>query len=38
MDKVGLMDVGIIAADGNWSVANSLTVDPYVNDAVKVIG
>uniref|UniRef100_UPI0037E87482 galactocerebrosidase isoform X2 n=1 Tax=Semicossyphus pulcher TaxID=241346 RepID=UPI0037E87482 len=38
LDKVGLTDVGIIAADGDWSIAKSVTVDPYLNDAVQVIG
>ncbi|XP_042245359.1 galactocerebrosidase isoform X2 [Thunnus maccoyii] len=38
LDKVGLTDVGIIAADGDWSIANSIIVDPYLNDAVDVIG
>ncbi|XP_029982329.1 galactocerebrosidase isoform X2 [Sphaeramia orbicularis] len=38
LDKVGLTDVGIIAADGDWSIADSVIVDPYLNDAVKVIG
>ncbi|KAM7404121.1 hypothetical protein PAMA_004511 [Pampus argenteus] len=38
LDKVGLSDVGIIAADGDWSIANSVIVDPYLNDAVNVIG
>ncbi|CAK6969988.1 galactocerebrosidase isoform X2 [Scomber scombrus] len=38
LDKVGLTDVGIIAADGDWSIANSIVVDPYLNDAVDVIG
>ncbi|XP_071755244.1 galactocerebrosidase isoform X2 [Centroberyx gerrardi] len=38
LDKVGLTDVGIIAADGDWSVANTMNVDPYLNDAVEVVG
>ncbi|XP_076017139.1 galactocerebrosidase-like isoform X2 [Genypterus blacodes] len=38
LDKVGLADVGIIAADGDWKVASSVLVDPYLNDAVKVVG
>ena len=38
MDKVGLTGVGIIAADGNWDVSNAMGVDPYLNDAVEVVG
>ncbi|XP_039993229.1 galactocerebrosidase isoform X2 [Xiphias gladius] len=38
LDKVGLTDVGIIAADGDWSIANSTIVDPCLNDSVEVIG
>lgn len=38
LDKAGLIGVGIIAADGNWNIANSLIVDPYLNDSVEVIG
>ncbi|KAM4624714.1 galactocerebrosidase isoform 2-T2 [Polymixia lowei] len=38
LDKVGLTDVGIIAADGDWSISNTMTVDPYLNDAVEVVG
>ncbi|XP_041669243.1 galactocerebrosidase isoform X2 [Cheilinus undulatus] len=38
LDKIGLNDVGIIAADGDWSIANSVIVDSYLNDAVQVIG
>ncbi|XP_071392189.1 galactocerebrosidase isoform X2 [Centroberyx affinis] len=38
LDKVGLTDLGIIAADGDWSVANTMNVDPYLNDAVEVVG
>ncbi|KAK5856924.1 hypothetical protein PBY51_010203 [Eleginops maclovinus] len=38
LDKVGLTGVGIIAADGNWSIANSLNVDPYLNESVEAIG
>ncbi|XP_040916624.1 galactocerebrosidase isoform X2 [Toxotes jaculatrix] len=38
LDKVGLTGVGIIAADGDWSIANSMNVDPFLNDSVDVIG
>ncbi|XP_071327327.1 galactocerebrosidase isoform X2 [Trachinotus anak] len=38
LDKVGLSGVGIIAADGDWSVANSMMVDLRLNDSVAVIG
>ncbi|KAJ8270022.1 hypothetical protein GJAV_G00109440 [Gymnothorax javanicus] len=38
LDKVGLTDVGIIAADGDWRIASDMAVDPYLNDAVEVIG
>ena len=38
LDKVGLTDIGIIAADGDWNIVNSMVVDPYLNDAVEVVG
>ncbi|XP_078090418.1 galactocerebrosidase-like isoform X2 [Mustelus asterias] len=38
LDKVGLKNVGIIAADGNWGIANDMLVDPYLNGAVEIIG
>ncbi|XP_075963105.1 galactocerebrosidase isoform X4 [Anarhichas minor] len=38
LDKVGLTGVGIIAADGDWSIANSMLVDPYLNESVEAIG
>ncbi|XP_072130612.1 galactocerebrosidase isoform X1 [Mobula birostris] len=38
LDKVGVKDVGIIAADGNWGIADDLIVDPYLSDAVEIIG
>ncbi|XP_010740815.1 galactocerebrosidase isoform X2 [Larimichthys crocea] len=38
LDKVGLTGIGIIAADGDWSIANSMITDPYLNDSIKVIG
>ncbi|KAJ3613851.1 hypothetical protein NHX12_020095, partial [Muraenolepis orangiensis] len=37
LDKVGLTDIRIIAADGDWSIANTMAVDPYLNDAVEVL-
>ncbi|XP_041827503.1 galactocerebrosidase isoform X2 [Melanotaenia boesemani] len=38
LDRAGLPAVGIIAADGDWTIANSLISDPYLNDSVEVIG
>ncbi|XP_028250515.1 galactocerebrosidase isoform X2 [Parambassis ranga] len=38
LDKVGLTGVGIIAADGDWSIANSMLIDPNLNESVEVIG
>uniref|UniRef100_A0A8C4NJW6 Galactocerebrosidase n=1 Tax=Dicentrarchus labrax TaxID=13489 RepID=A0A8C4NJW6_DICLA len=38
LDKLGLTGVGIIAADGDWSIANSMIADPHLNDSVEVIG
>uniref|UniRef100_A0A6Q2YLF7 Galactocerebrosidase n=1 Tax=Esox lucius TaxID=8010 RepID=A0A6Q2YLF7_ESOLU len=38
LDKIGLTGVGIIAADGNWDVSKDMDVDPYLKDAVEVIG
>uniref|UniRef100_UPI00398EC701 galactocerebrosidase isoform X2 n=1 Tax=Pristiophorus japonicus TaxID=55135 RepID=UPI00398EC701 len=38
LDKVGLKNVGIIAADGTWGIANDMLVDPYLNGAVQIIG
>lgn len=38
LDKVGLTDIGIIAADGDWSIANTMVIDSYLNDAVEVVG
>ncbi|XP_075704323.1 galactocerebrosidase-like isoform X2 [Rhinoderma darwinii] len=38
LDRLGLHNVGIIAADGNWEIAHDLVVDPYLNDAVQIIG
>ncbi|KAM8913502.1 galactocerebrosidase isoform 2-T2 [Spinachia spinachia] len=38
LDKVGLTDIGIVAADGNWSIANSMLIDPYLTKCVEAIG
>ncbi|XP_029349654.1 galactocerebrosidase isoform X2 [Echeneis naucrates] len=38
LDRVGLSDVGIIAADGDWSIANSMIIDQLLYDSVEVIG
>ncbi|XP_078418308.1 galactocerebrosidase-like isoform X2 [Cetorhinus maximus] len=38
LDKVGLKNVGIIASDGNWGIANDMLIDPYLNGAVEIIG
>lgn len=38
LDRVGLTDVGIVAADGDWSIVKSLITDPHLNDSVQVIG
>ncbi|KAM4664754.1 galactocerebrosidase isoform 2-T2 [Discoglossus pictus] len=38
LDRLGLENVGIIAADGQWEIADKMIVDPYLNDAVQVIG
>ncbi|XP_026147349.1 galactocerebrosidase [Carassius auratus] len=38
LDRVGYTNVGIIAADGDWSIAAAMLDDPYLNDAVQVIG
>ncbi|KAL7380825.1 hypothetical protein ABVT39_024681 [Epinephelus coioides] len=38
LDKVGLTGVGIIAADGDWSIASSMIADLYLNESVEVIG
>ncbi|XP_060773967.1 galactocerebrosidase [Neoarius graeffei] len=38
LDRADLSNVGIIAADGNWAVSKALLVDPYLNDAVEIIG
>lgn len=38
LDQYNLTDVGIIAADGDWQIATVMAKDPYLNDAVEVIG
>ncbi|XP_068194159.1 galactocerebrosidase isoform X2 [Antennarius striatus] len=38
LDKVGLSGVGIVAADGNWSISQSMIIDPHLNDSVEVVG
>lgn len=38
LDKVGLKTLGIIAADGNWDIASQMLVDPYLYDAVEIVG
>ncbi|KAM4013968.1 galactocerebrosidase isoform 2-T2 [Anomaloglossus baeobatrachus] len=38
LDRLGLNHVSIIAADGDWAVAKDMVVDPYLNEAVQIIG
>ncbi|XP_075048571.1 galactocerebrosidase isoform X2 [Mixophyes fleayi] len=38
LDRLGLENVGIIAADGHWEIAHDMIVDPYLNAAVQIIG
>ncbi|KAG8449014.1 hypothetical protein GDO86_015904 [Hymenochirus boettgeri] len=38
LDRLGLKNVGLIAADGDWEIAHSMIVDPYLSEAVQVIG
>ncbi|KAK1158812.1 galactocerebrosidase isoform X2 [Acipenser oxyrinchus oxyrinchus] len=38
LDRVGLTSVRIIAADGDWGISKAMTVDPYLSNAVQVIG
>lgn len=38
LDQADLPNIGIIAADGNWDISNAMLVDPYLNDAVEIIG
>ncbi|PWA16372.1 hypothetical protein CCH79_00004458 [Gambusia affinis] len=37
LDRVGLTDVGIIAADGDWDIAKYLIADPHLNDSVQLL-
>ncbi|KAJ7404701.1 Galactocerebrosidase [Willisornis vidua] len=38
LDRLGLRNIGIIAADGDWNVSKEMIVDPYLNDAIEVVG
>ncbi|XP_030069927.1 galactocerebrosidase isoform X2 [Microcaecilia unicolor] len=38
LDKVGLTNVGIIASDNHWEIAAEMIVDPYLNEAVQIVG
>ncbi|MCJ8743896.1 hypothetical protein PDJAM_G00099610 [Pangasius djambal] len=38
LDRADLPNVGIIAADGDWAISKAMLVDPYLNDAVEIIG
>ncbi|XDV41708.1 hypothetical protein PO909_010519 [Leuciscus waleckii] len=38
LDRAGYTNIGIIAADGDWSIAAAMLKDSYLNDAVEVIG
>lgn len=38
MDRLGLKNIGIIAADGNWDIASQMLVDPYLKAAVEIVG
>lgn len=38
LDQANLRNIGIIAADGDWFISKAMLVDPYLNDAVEVIG
>ncbi|KAF4099212.1 galactocerebrosidase isoform X1 [Onychostoma macrolepis] len=38
LDRAGYTNIGIIAADGDWSIAAAMLEDSYLNDAVEVIG
>uniref|UniRef100_A0AAY4AZD4 Galactocerebrosidase n=1 Tax=Denticeps clupeoides TaxID=299321 RepID=A0AAY4AZD4_9TELE len=38
LDRVGLTDVGIIAADGNWDISTAMMLDPSLYGAVEIIG
>ncbi|KAJ7415643.1 Galactocerebrosidase [Pitangus sulphuratus] len=38
LDRLGLRNIGIIAADGDWNISKEMIVDPYLNDAIEVVG
>ncbi|XP_041951646.1 galactocerebrosidase-like [Alosa sapidissima] len=38
LDKAGLTDVGIIAADGNWDISVAMALDPQLYGAIDIIG
>lgn len=38
LSRLGLTNIGIIAADGDWNVSKEMIVDPYLNHAVEVVG
>ncbi|XP_062974014.1 galactocerebrosidase isoform X2 [Elgaria multicarinata webbii] len=38
LDRVGLKDIGIIAADGEWDITREMLADPYLNDAIEIVG
>lgn len=38
LDRLGLTDVGIIAADGDWSIADHVITDSQLKASVQVIG
>jgi len=38
LDRAGLAGVGVVAADGDWSVAKSMLADPQLNASVEAIG
>ncbi|KAL2303857.1 hypothetical protein Nmel_009138 [Mimus melanotis] len=38
LDRLGLWNVGIIAADGDWNISKEMIIDPYLNDAIEVVG
>ncbi|OPJ81598.1 galactocerebrosidase isoform B [Patagioenas fasciata monilis] len=37
LDRLGLRNIGIIAADGDWSISKEMVVDPYLNNAVELL-
>ncbi|KAJ6661280.1 hypothetical protein lerEdw1_015417 [Lerista edwardsae] len=38
LDRMGLNNIAIIAADGKWDIASDMLVDPYLNAAVEIVG